>query len=125
MTLSEERIKAGENLLRQLDAADVHVDAALWFYFPDNENWKLILSLPRFIKQGPKLAYRRVQKALSKLGDDFAISLYDVSIAKPNDPLFQLLKTATKTGPGISHIRFSNNVINGQLIEDVLIYRLN
>jgi hypothetical protein len=37
--------------------------------------------------------------------------------------LVRLLKAAVGTGPGISRIRFSKNVINGHFIDDALIYR--
>jgi len=123
-TLDDELIKSGKELLKQLDTANVFVDAALWFYFSDIENWKLILSLPDLIKQGPKVAYKEVQKALIALGENLALSLDDIAISKPDVPLLQLLKVAIRTGPDISHIRLSKNVINGQLIEDAYIYRL-
>ncbi len=117
-------MKGGENLLRELDAASVNVDSALWFYFPEEGIWKLLLSFPDVEKKGPKAAYARVQKALSKLGEGPAPPLDDVALAKPNSPLLRLLKVAIRTGPGISGIRFSNNVVDGQLIPDAYIYRL-
>lgn len=124
-TLRDNLIKSGEDLVKQLDASNVLVDAALWFYFPDLETWRLMLSLPEIMKMGPKAAYKEVQKAFSKLGEDQPISLADVTITKTDAPILQLLKIAIKTGTDISHIRFSKNAINGQLIDDVFIYRLN
>jgi hypothetical protein len=123
-TLDEGLISGGERLLKQLDAAGVQVDAALWFYFADKETWKLMLSLPSFAEQGSKAAYKEIQKALPKVGQDLPFSLADVSVTTPDAPLIHLLRLAVRTGPGISHIRFSRNVINGQLIEDAFIYRL-
>jgi len=122
--LNEKLIAAGKQLVEQLDAAGITADAALWFRFSDIEAWKLLISLPELIKQGPKSAYRELQKALAKLGEDFPISLNDIAVAKADSPLLRLLGTAVKTGPGISQIRFSSNVVNGQFIEDALIYRL-
>jgi hypothetical protein len=122
--LTPELVKAGESLLRELDAENGNVDSALWFYFPEDGNWKLLLSFRDLEREGPKAAYARIQKALSKLEEGKAPALADVGITKPNTPLIGLLKTAVKTGPGISGIRFTNNVINGQLIRDAHIYRL-
>jgi hypothetical protein len=122
--LSDKLIKGGEELLKQLDSADVVVNAALWFYFSEADNWKLLISLPTLIPKGPKTAYREVQKALSRVGGEWALSLKDVAIAKPDAPLLRLLRFGVRTGHGINHIRFSRNVINGQLIEDAYIYRL-
>ena len=123
-TLTEQLINGGKNLIEELDASGIKVDGALWFYFPEEGFWKLMLSFPNIEKQGPKSSYAKVQKAISKLKEKDSLSLDDVALAKPNAPLMHLLKIAVHTGPGINGIRFSNNVINGQLIADAYIYRL-
>lgn len=117
-------IKGGEHLLKRLDESNVTIDAALWFYFSDIQSWKLLLSLPDHIKHGPKSAYQAVQSAITELKEDLPFSLEDIGISKPEAPIFKLMRVAIKTGNGISGIRFSNNVINGQLVEDAYIYRL-
>lgn len=123
-TLHDDLIDSGEELLKQIDAANVRVDAALWLYFPDIDSWKLMLSMPEIIKKGPKATYREVQKAFSKMKGERPISLDDVSIAKKDAPILKLLRIVIKTGAGISNIRFSRNTINGVIIEDAYIYRL-
>jgi hypothetical protein len=123
-TLTDKLINGGKDLIEELDASGIKVDGALWLYFPEEGFWKLILSFPDIEKIGPKSSYTKVQKALPKLKEKDSLSLDDVAISKTNAPLMQLLKIAIRTGPGISGIRFSNNVINGQLIADAYIYRL-
>jgi hypothetical protein len=123
INLDDKLIKSGGTLLKRLDSEEVIVDAALWLYFPEIQNWKLLLSFPKLIQQGPKAAYEIVQNVLAKL-TDIAFSLDDITIAKPDAPILNLMRTAINTGPGINGIRFSNNVINGQLIQDAYIYRL-
>lgn len=123
--LNEKNIEAGQKLLNQLDKSNIKVDAALWFYFEDIESWKLIIALPDLSKFGPKMAYKEVQKAINKLGTEIDISLNDVAISKPDSSLLNLFKIAIKTSTGIHNIRFSNNIINGHLIKDSYIYRLN
>ena len=123
-SLTEQLINGGKSLIEELDASGIQVDGALWFYFSEEGFWKLLLSFPDIEKLGPKSSYAKIQKAISKLKNDDRISLDDVALVKPNAPIVHLLKLAVRTGPGISGIRFSNNVINGQLIEDAYIYRL-
>lgn len=123
-TLTDQLIKGGKGLIEELDASGNKVDGALWFYFPEEGFWKLMLSFPNIEKEGPISSYSKVQKALSKVKEKNGLSLDDVALAKPNAPLIHLLKLAIRTGPGISGMRFSNNVINGQLIADAYIYRL-
>jgi len=124
MLLAEEQIVAGEQLLKRLEESRLHVDAALWFYFPDKEKWKLLLSLPGLAKRGPKVGYREVRRAIAQVEEPIAIELADVVLARPESEVLGLLRRAVKTGPGTSRIRFSKNVIDGHLIEDALIYRL-
>ncbi len=124
IAFTPELVEKGKNLLEELDASNVKVDSALWFYFSEQGFWKLMLSIPDVKKEGPKAGYEKIQKALSKLGAGQAPALDDVVVAKPDAPLLRLLKIAVRTGPGISGIRFTNNVINGQLIPDAYIYRL-
>jgi hypothetical protein len=121
--LDEKLIKSGEKLLRKLDEANVVIDAALWLYFDENQVWKLLLSLPNIILRGPEVAYETVQKVLLKI-DNPSFALNDITIANPDSPILALIRQSINTGNGISGIRFSNNAINGQLIQDAYIYRI-
>ncbi len=124
--LSKELIDAGAELLRRLDDRGMQPDAAFWFYFPDVSTWKLVLVEVEVGKTGPKEIYRRIQVTLTAAGDDLhPLELDDITLAKPDAPMVALLRTAVHTGPGIAGIRFTRNVVNGTLIEDAYIYRLN
>lgn len=123
--LTPKLIQEGATLVEALDKAGVSPDAALWFYFPDISTWKLILAEVKVGPEGPREVYRAIQKALHGLRNEIAhLSLKDVALAKPDAPLIKLLAKAIATGPGISGIRFTRNVIDGTLIEDAYIYRL-
>jgi len=121
--LTQEMIQSGRTLVQQLDDSGISVNAALWLLFPEVQAWKLMLSTPTLVADGPKAAYDAVQKALSKISHP-QLQLDDVVIAKPDAPLLKLMRLAIRTGSGIDSIRFTQNVINGQLIPDALIYRL-
>jgi hypothetical protein len=124
-TLSESMIKAGAVLTRTLDSLDLPVTASMWFFFPEENQWRLLLSSPYVVKEGPKRTYRLVQEALSKLPVDAPkIILQDIVVTDESHPIISLMRIAVKTGDGIGGVRFSKNVINGQIIEDAYIYRL-
>lgn len=122
--MTEMLINAGATLVRKLDERGSAPDAAFWLYSPDQQVWKLVLVDVKVGKIGPREAYREVQETLADTPEIRALTLDDVSIAKPDSPILKLLRTAIHTGPSISGIRFKNNVINGTLIEDAYIYRL-
>ncbi len=123
--LTQELIDAGEKLLEALDASGLNVRAAFWFFSPEPGVWKLMLSIPRLVGQGPKKAYKRIQACLAKIPDAApSLSLDDVALVEAGSPVLKLLRSAIQTGSGISGIRFTNNVINGVVIHDAHIYRL-
>jgi len=43
-TLTTKMIEAGAALVSKLDDQGVRPDAAFWFYFPDIQQWKLVLA---------------------------------------------------------------------------------
>jgi len=123
-TLSDEMISAGAELTRRLDAARFTVSAALWLYDSD-AGWRFVIGSPEVRTRGPRWAYKQVQSVISKIPEQQSkIPLKDITIVDSSDPLIALLRVAIKTGDGISGIRFSQNVINGTVIEDAYIYRI-
>lgn len=123
-TLTDGLIAGGKSLVSALDGSSESVNAAFWFLFPEQHFWKLMISFADMDKEGPKAAYLKIQKALSKMTERDGLSLDDVALLRSDAPLLKLMKVAMRTGPGLSGIRFTNNVVNGQLIPDAYIYRL-
>jgi hypothetical protein len=118
-------IRAGAELTRRLDDTGLTISAALWFYDPESNYWRLIVASPEVSSKGLKTIYKEVQKVLRTIPEDQSvISLKDVTVVDSGNSLILLLKVAIRTGKEISGIRFSRNMINGKLIEDTYIYRL-
>jgi hypothetical protein len=116
-------VAAGESLLRALDKAAVEVTAALWLLAPGESEWRLVISAPDIASKGPHAFYQKIDHALRRLGGS-PLSMSLVSALLPTHPLLALLRVALGRVPGISRLRFRQNVINGQFIPDALIYRL-
>jgi hypothetical protein len=124
--LTKEMIDIGKALIERLDKRNLSPDAAFWRYVPETQQRKLVIAKATIETIGPKEIYRRIQQILAEPKNKITgLSLDDVSLAKPDAPIIVLLRVAIRTGPGISGIRFKNNVVNGTLIEDAYIYRMN
>lgn len=124
--LTKEMIDIGAVFIRKLDEHGLRPDAAFWLYFPEEQKWKLIIAEVKVGTEGPKNIYRKMRKILAHYPDEISgLSLDDVTLTRPDAPIIVLLRVAIPTGPGISGIRFKNNAINGTLIEDAYIYRVN
>lgn len=124
-TLTEKMIRSGANLVGMLDKTGYPPDAALWLYSPESGEWKLVIAEAGLRREGPRAIYEVIQETISAARTELEeLSLDSVSLTSPDAPIIALLSRAIKTGPGIAGIRFTNNAIDGTVIEDAYIYRL-
>jgi hypothetical protein len=65
--LSENLIEAGVVLTHALDETEWPVTAALWLFFSESNQWRLIFASPTVNKEGPRNAYKHIQNALRNL----------------------------------------------------------
>lgn len=59
--LSDKMIQAGAKLVERLDEDASNIKSALWLYFPDARNWKLILASEIVETDGPRKLYEKIQ----------------------------------------------------------------
>lgn len=121
--LTEAMIRSGAELTAKLDEMGVAVVAALWFFMPDTNEWRLLFASPEVSTQGPRTVYQKIWKALEEAGGDVAIPFSMIGVIDADADLVVRLQRGIRTGPGISRIRFSKNVTDGRFIDDALIYR--
>lgn len=103
--LVERNIEDGRKLVEALDQAGFQVRAALWFYFSEAGQWRLVVASPLVDQLGPINAYTSVQSVLRNLtstnsnaqdynsASTFGISLQDISVVSPKHELVKHLKT--------------------------------
>lgn len=116
-------VEMGRELLRILDETKFPVTAAAWIYFPDIEEWRLVIRTPK-AEKNLQQALLELAVSLDERGDlRKRLDLSRVKLVPPKDKMLAAMGSIVKV-EGISSIRFSRNVINGVLIDDALIYRL-
>jgi len=124
--LTEMMIRAGAELTRKLDEQRWPVIASLWLYRSEGNRWRLVLASPRVASDGPMKSYEIVQAALEAMpAAERTMSLSDVSVTEPTDPLIALLCAAARTETMVEGLRFTRTVINRRFIEDAYIYRMS
>ncbi len=122
--LTDAMIDGGEALTRTLDDSGLSVTTALWLFAPDGNEWQLLIGSPEVGTAGPREVYKKIQLAINRLGEEAStVPLSVVSLLDPGSELTSLLKATIATGPGLSRIRFSKNIVGGHFVEDALIYR--
>jgi hypothetical protein len=124
---SPELVTAGEELLRALDKLDMKIRAAFWTLPAEEFVWKYVLVSPEARTIGPLALYRKVQAASRKLPTNvLRIPTSAVNVLDDRAPIYTLMRQAVRTSAdAVGGIRFSQNVINGQRIDDCYIYRMS
>lgn len=124
--LTEAMIRAGAELTRKLDERGWPVVASLWLYRSEANRWRLVMASPLVAADGPRKSYEIVQTALEATpAAEGTMSLSDVGVTEPTDPLIALLLAAARTEPMAEGLRFTRTVINGRFIDDLYIYRVS
>jgi len=122
--LTKEMIEAGAHLTQKLDESGLPIPVAMWFFMPDINEWRLFFASPEVSRTGSRDVYRQIEKARKKLGVEAEhVPLSVIGVLDTNHQLAHLLRVALQTGPELSRVRFSKNVINGRFIDDALVYR--
>jgi hypothetical protein len=124
-TLVDQAKADGARFVRALDATGFPVTAALWIFDPQAEDWRLVIATPLIEAKGPKEVYGVLRAALHELQPEVVFGLNDVWVVSPKEPLIQLMGSLVNTGPSIVGRMFEKNVLNGVLLPDAYIYRLN
>ncbi|MGB8398591.1 hypothetical protein [Bradyrhizobium sp.] len=116
-------VEMGRELLRILDEIEFPVTAAAWIFFPDIEEWRLVIRTPK-AETNLQQALLELAVSLDQRGDlRKRLDLSRVKLVPPKDKMLAAMGSVVRVD-GNSTIRFTRNVINGVLIDDALIYRL-
>ena len=122
--LSEKSIADGRSFLQALDQAGIVSSAALWLWRPNENLWRYVLSSPLVQGKGNDMPVK-IAAVLATMPAGFAVDRNNLLLFPPDDPSIQTLHKAIQTGPGITAMRMSGNVVNGVRIDDAYVYRLN
>ena len=121
--LVDSDVEMGRELLRILDETKFPVTAAAWIFFPDIEEWRLVIRTPK-AEKNLQQALLELAVSLDERGDlRRRLDLSRVRLVPPKDKMLAAMGSVVRV-EGTSNIRFTRNVINGVVVDDALIYRL-
>jgi len=96
--LVDEKIRAGEDVLRELIKAGFPISKAFWCRIPESGYWRLVIGSTLIDRIGPMEGYRRLHEILDQLGLRSTLS-GSISLLSPSDPTYQgLLQYAHSPG---------------------------
>lgn len=123
-TLVNIDIEEGKKLIDLLDRSGMNISSAFWLYLTEIQEWRLMLATPDIDTLGRKKTYAKILELLNQHLESIDMPLDAISVISPEQELNRHLRTVVKKGKEISG-RFSGIVVNGTLIEDIYLYRVN
>ena len=118
--LVRDLITEGAQLLEALRRKRFPMVAALWNYFPESSEWRLVIVSPAVDRQGPLNGYTRVQRALSGINPS-QLTLTDIALISPNSADYEDLRRILPRAGRFSASPAPNNTQKA-IFDDTYIY---
>jgi hypothetical protein len=116
-------VTIGRRRVIDLPAKHFRVKAAFWLYWPESDEWRLVIATPLVDEQGPQATYRDIRAVLAaNLASN--LSLQNISAVSPKDPLVKAFQNAMKIVSDREGTRLTRNTLNGTYVEDAYVYKL-
>jgi len=124
--LVEAKVNDAIQLIQKLDAGGDAPSMAVWYFYDDADEWRLLIAGPTFDALLPKqepVAYKKLVEALVSLSLS-SLSISDLKVVETKSPLAQSLRHLIRTGPtGITRAQFTNTTLNRIFIKEMIILR--
>ncbi len=120
--LTDQMIREGEALTRQLDDMGVPLTASFWLYASERNDWRLTFASPLVASEGQLAFYDTLIQAMHALNQP-TIDLLHISVFYPNAPVVRALSTLTPDGVLVRSKRF-NGLLDRCYIDDAYLYRI-
>jgi hypothetical protein len=125
-TLVESLVTDSIKLIEHLDKQGDNPSNALWYFYSDAEEWRLLIAGPTFDKLLPKdegQAYQKIAKAIASAKLD-TLTIAEVKLIRTDDAVLKATKFVLKT-PQSAVVRayFRDNTFNGIFVKEMLVMR--
>jgi len=119
-------MESGKRFAELLVEDDLSPKAAFWIYNSELNDWQLVLGHVNGIDDDVDTFNDKVSGILASQQPQLPeLQVTDISLALKNAPILELLNSVVNTGDEILGINFSNEEINGIVIDGVFLYRMN
>lgn len=113
-------------LLHRLDADGKSPTLAVWYYYEDIDEWRLIIAGPTYDRLLPKqeaLAYEKLAEALNAANLS-SLSILTLKLLATTSPLALALRSLFRTPPQAAvRAHFTNTTLNGIFMKEMIILR--
>jgi hypothetical protein len=128
--LVNEKVQAGEWLVRAADRGKVPLRAALWVYDRGDDKWTLALEERADATLGPREFARSLYKAVEAITQVARreaakhLLLRDVAVFTSPHPVAQMLRPALGKVKSVARTRLDGTTVGGYIVDGAFLYRL-
>jgi hypothetical protein len=119
--LVEAWIEDGSKLIDALVRDGFDVDFALWSYFEEPDEWRLVIASER-AEEGPRAAYSAISRTMGGIAPPLRFDLPQVVVVARDNPLITILKKHFKMPPGTIGYSMNDLVLDGTRFGGAYIY---
>jgi hypothetical protein len=120
------QVSDAQTLIKKLDIAGTPPKVAMWYFYDDVEQWRLILAIPELDALLPKqeaVAYQRVAKVVTSLTLT-SLALSDIKLVRTDFALVKAIQILMRTPPtALVVAHFSDTTLNGIFMKEMIILR--
>ncbi len=124
--LVESRLQDAYALVSSLDRVGKCPDLAVWYFFDEFDDWRLMIAssdLDLLVPKQMSLAFRSIGDAISASGVQ-SLSISDVKVVRNDDPLPKAIRMCIRTDrKDLVRAHFANNSVNGIFIKEMIVLR--
>jgi len=95
-------VDAGQEVIDAI-RSKMRLRGALWYYFPEAEEWRLVLITPLVDQLGSREVYSRILKVIRQSEELQNVLWRRISARSPKDPLIRSLQSVIQNGKEINH----------------------
>src|SRR5262249_21169283 len=121
--LVDKAIHEGKAIVEKLDEKGLYFPLAMWSYYPESSEWRLVLGKEGIQEVGARDSYRKIQTILNKWMPESEISVNEISVIDTDNEVARLIRKAFRARKAIPGGRFGGYVLDGKSIPDSYIYR--
>ena len=121
VSLDIERVS---ELLEVLERAKLKVGVALWVYFSEYEDWRLVLSARHFDSLDIRDAYRSLHDSLNAAGFT-PENTPPMMILPTTEPFIRELRRLFGKTRSVQGMRLGGQMIGDRFVEDAYVYRIS
>lgn len=114
---------AGLNVVQALERSNFPLKVALWLYFWEHEDWRLVLASPRLDEVEGAKAYGLLREILDAEGISGRLKP-TLTIMRMSDPFIRALRRTFSKAKGVEGMRLGKQLIGDRWVEEALVYRI-